>query len=85
MSDSLNCFLDTVFLQIRRMELEARSSQGTTKATLMAKLREYKTDVSNIKREMKRVSSDSADERDQLLELGMTPQSPVSFYCFYFF
>jgi len=42
------------------------------KATLLAKLREYKTDLNNLKNELKRVTSANANitARDELLELG---------------
>ena len=50
------------------MDLEARSVQAASRATLLAKLREYKADLSNIKRDFKKGSSDSADDRDQLLD-----------------
>jgi len=42
------------------------------KATLLAKLREYKTDLNNLKNEVKRVTSANASitARDELLELG---------------
>jgi len=37
------------------MDLEAGSLQPSVKVTLLAKLREYKTDLSNFKSEVKRV------------------------------
>lgn len=42
------------------------------KATLLAKLREYKTDLNNLKNEVKRITSAnvSTTSRDALLELG---------------
>jgi vesicle transport through interaction with t-SNAREs 1 len=54
------------------MDLEARSLQPSMKATLLAKLREYKTDLNNLKNELKRVTSANANitARDELLELG---------------
>jgi vesicle transport through interaction with t-SNAREs 1 len=54
------------------MDLEARSLQPSMKATLLAKLREYKTDLNNLKNEVKRVTSANANitARDELLELG---------------
>lgn len=54
------------------MDLEARSLQPSMKATLLAKLREYKTDLNNLKNEVKRITSAnvSATSRDALLELG---------------
>lgn len=54
------------------MDLEARSLQPSMKATLLAKLREYKTDLNNSKNEVKRITSAnvSTTSRDALLELG---------------
>lgn len=55
------------------MDLEARSLQPNVKAVLLAKLREYKSDLSNLKSEVKRISSGNlnATARDELLEAGM--------------
>ncbi|GKU89757.1 hypothetical protein SLEP1_g3852 [Rubroshorea leprosula] len=65
--------LDDADALIRKMDLEARSLQPSMKATLLAKLREYKTDLNNLKSEFKRVSSANVNlaARDELLELGM--------------
>lgn len=54
------------------MDLEARSLQPSIKAALLAKLREYKTDLNNLKNEVKRISSINASlaARDELLESG---------------
>jgi vesicle transport through interaction with t-SNAREs protein 1 len=54
------------------MDLEARSLQPSMKATLLAKLREYKADLNNLKSEVKRIKSAnvSVTARDELLELG---------------
>ncbi|XP_048330486.2 vesicle transport v-SNARE 13-like isoform X2 [Ziziphus jujuba] len=62
------------------MDLEARSLQPSVKATLLAKLREYKTDLNNLKNEVKRVSSSNASQaaRDELLESGMKDAVSVS-------
>ncbi|KAH6801161.1 vesicle transport V-snare 13 [Perilla frutescens var. hirtella] len=59
---------------IRKMDLEARSLPPNVKATLLAKLREYKTDLNNLKSEVKRMTSANANlaARDDLLESGMT-------------
>ena len=58
-------------LQIRKMDLEARSFTANVKATLLAKLREYKTDLNNLKNESKRIASSNANNqaatRDELL------------------
>lgn len=58
---------------IRKMDLEARSLQPSLKANLLAKLREYKSDLNNLKRELKKSSSanDPQAVRDELLESGM--------------
>lgn len=55
------------------MDLEARSLQPNVKAVLLAKLREYKSDVNNLKAEVKRITSTSLNQaaRDDLLESGM--------------
>ncbi|KAL9227346.1 hypothetical protein vseg_003043 [Gypsophila vaccaria] len=57
---------------IRKMDLEARTLQPNVKAVILAKLREYKNDLNNLKSEVKRLSSsDNAANRDALLESGM--------------
>ncbi|WCJ25707.1 Vesicle transport v-SNARE family protein [Euphorbia peplus] len=59
---------------IRKMDLEARSLQPNVKAVLLAKLREYKSDLNNLKSEVKRIASgylNPAAARDELLESGM--------------
>ncbi|XP_050230371.1 vesicle transport v-SNARE 13 [Mercurialis annua] len=58
---------------IRKMDLEARSLQPNVKAVLLAKLREYKSDLNNLKSEVKRIASGSLNSaaRDELLESGM--------------
>lgn len=55
------------------MDLEARSLQPNVKAMLLSKLREYKTDLNNLKNEVKRVTSGNVNQaaRDELLESGM--------------
>ncbi|KAE8701049.1 Vesicle transport v-SNARE 13 [Hibiscus syriacus] len=58
---------------IRKMDLEARNLQPNVKAVLLAKLREYKSDLNNVKSEVKRIASGNlnAAARDELLESGM--------------
>ncbi|EEF32373.1 vesicle transport v-SNARE 13 [Ricinus communis] len=58
---------------IRKMDLEARSLQPNVKAVLLAKLREYKSDLNNLKSEVKRIASGNLNSaaRDELLESGM--------------
>jgi vesicle transport through interaction with t-SNAREs protein 1 len=64
--------LDEADSLIRRMDLEARSLPPTQKAMLLAKLREYKSDLTNLKRDVKKsASTDAATARDDLLESGM--------------
>ncbi|CAA3001570.1 vesicle transport v-SNARE 13-like [Olea europaea subsp. europaea] len=65
---------------IRKMDLEARGLQPNVKAVLLAKLREYKSDLNNLKSEMKRISSASLNQaaRDELLEAGMGDTLTVS-------
>lgn len=55
------------------MDLDARTLQPSVKAMLLAKLREYKSDLNNLKREVKRMSSPNANQasREELLEAGM--------------
>ncbi|CAA3001571.1 vesicle transport v-SNARE 13 [Olea europaea subsp. europaea] len=62
------------------MDLEARGLQPNVKAVLLAKLREYKSDLNNLKSEMKRISSASLNQaaRDELLEAGMGDTLTVS-------
>ncbi|XP_039126750.1 vesicle transport v-SNARE 13-like [Dioscorea cayenensis subsp. rotundata] len=65
--------LDDAEALIRKMDLEARSLQPTVKAMLLAKLREYKSDLNNLKSELKRITSANSNNktREDLLELGM--------------
>lgn len=65
--------LDDADVLIRKMDLEARSLQPSAKAMMLAKLREYKSDLNKLKREFKRIASPNADQasREDLLESGM--------------
>ncbi|GLJ49224.1 hypothetical protein SUGI_1039450 [Cryptomeria japonica] len=55
------------------MDLEARSLQLGVKANLLAKLREYKSGLNNLKRDVKKASlADSQSARDELLESRMS-------------
>ncbi|KAG6506194.1 hypothetical protein ZIOFF_031512 [Zingiber officinale] len=58
---------------IRKMDLEARSLQPSIKAGLLAKLREYKSDLNNLKSELKRITNPNPNQaaREELLESGM--------------
>lgn len=57
----VNTGLDEADILIRKMDLEARSLQPSLKASLLAKLREYKSDLNKLKREVKRLSSPNHD------------------------
>ncbi|KAJ9174236.1 hypothetical protein P3X46_017282 [Hevea brasiliensis] len=72
--------LDDCDVLIRKMDLEARSLQPSVKAMLLAKLREYKSDLNKLKREFKRITSGNADQasREELLEAGMADVHAVS-------
>ncbi|KAL2523074.1 Vesicle transport v-SNARE 11 [Forsythia ovata] len=65
---------------IRKMDLEARALQPNVKAVLLAKLREYKSDLNNLKSEIKRIASASLNQaaRDELMEAGMADTLTVS-------
>lgn len=62
-----------VLCQIRKMDLEARSLQPSLKAMFLAKLREYKSDLNTLKREVKKLTSAKSDQaaHEELLESGM--------------
>lgn len=64
------------------MDLEARSLPPSIKATLLAKLREYKTDLNNLKNEVKRITSANASltALDELLESGSADMLEVFFF-----
>lgn len=65
--------------QIRKMDLEARSLQPSLKAMLLAKLREYKSDLNKLKREVKKLASAKSDlaAHDELLDSGMADAHAV--------
>lgn len=62
------------------MDLEARSLQPSVKAVLLAKLREYKSDLNQLKKEFKRIASPNASQaaREELLESGVADSHLVS-------
>ncbi|CAA3008856.1 vesicle transport v-SNARE 13-like isoform X1 [Olea europaea var. sylvestris] len=72
--------VDNAEALIRKMDVEARGLQPNVKAVLLAKLREYKTDLNNVKNEIKRIASASLNQaaRDDLLEAGMADTLTVS-------
>lgn len=65
--------LDEADILIRKMDLEARSLQPSLKAMLLAKLREYKADLNQLKREVTRISSPNHNQavREELMEAGI--------------
>nr|AFK39102.1 unknown [Lotus japonicus] len=65
--------IDEAEALIRKMDLEARSLQPNVRAVLLAKLREYKSDLNNLKSEVKKIVSGNLNPsaRDELLESGM--------------
>ncbi|CAI8595238.1 unnamed protein product [Vicia faba] len=65
--------IDEAEALIRKMDLEARSLQPNIKGVLLAKLREYKSDLNNLKSEIKKIVSGNLNPsaRDELLESGM--------------
>ncbi|XP_073018917.1 vesicle transport v-SNARE 11 [Primulina eburnea] len=65
--------LDDADSLIRKMDLEARGLQPNVKAVLLAKLREFKSDLNNLKTTVKRIESTNLNQaaRDGLLEAGM--------------
>ncbi|XP_024315524.1 vesicle transport v-SNARE 11 isoform X1 [Brachypodium distachyon] len=65
---------------IRKMDLEARNLQPSVRAGLLAKLREYKSDLNNLKGTLKRITTGNAQQgtREELLESGMADTLVVS-------
>lgn len=63
------------------MDLEARNLQPSIRAGLLAKIREYKSDLNNLKGALKRITSGSAQQgvREELLESGMADALGVCF------
>lgn len=61
------------------MDLEARSLQPSVKATLLAKLREYKSDLNKLKREVKKLTVPNSIQpgNEELLESGMAGMHEV--------
>ncbi|XP_057768664.1 vesicle transport v-SNARE 13-like [Salvia miltiorrhiza] len=72
--------LDEAEALIRKMDLEARALQPNIKVVLLAKLREYKSDLNNLKSEVKRIASTNLNQaaRDELLEAGLADTLAVS-------
>ncbi|XP_062202201.1 vesicle transport v-SNARE 13-like [Phragmites australis] len=65
---------------IKKMDLEARNLQPSMRAGLLAKLREYKSDLNNLKGALKRITTGNAQQgaREELLESGMADTLGVS-------
>ena len=61
------------------MDLEARSLQPSQKSALLAKLREYKSDLNNLKKDVKRAASsvDYVNSREELMESGLANHAIV--------
>ncbi|MCO5598364.1 hypothetical protein L7F22_052459 [Adiantum nelumboides] len=76
----LNAGLEEAESLIRRMDLEARSLQPSQKSALLAKLREYKSDLNNLKKDVKKsaASNDYVSSRDELLEAGLANNATAS-------
>ncbi|XVF54344.1 hypothetical protein PTKIN_Ptkin05aG0174000 [Pterospermum kingtungense] len=72
--------LDDADALIRKMDLEARSLENSIKAILLAKVREYKNDLNNLKSEVKRIASTNANQaaRDELMDSGTADAMMVS-------
>lgn len=73
MNRSTSTFL-FIYVQIKEMDLEARSLPPNAKSSLLVKLREYKSDLN------KRITSgnlNKAAARDELLEAGMADKMTV--------
>ncbi|KAF3431508.1 hypothetical protein FNV43_RR26239 [Rhamnella rubrinervis] len=72
--------IDDADVLIRKMDLEARSLQPSVKAVLLAKLREYKSDLNQLKKEFKKITSPNANQaaREELLESGNADLHTVS-------
>ena len=70
------------FFQIRKMDLEARNLQPSVRAGLLAKIREYKSDLNNLKGALKRITSGNPQQgaREELLESGMADALGVCYY-----
>ncbi|GAV71538.1 V-SNARE domain-containing protein/V-SNARE_C domain-containing protein [Cephalotus follicularis] len=76
----INAGLEEAEALIRKMDLEARSLQPSAKGVLLAKLREYRNDLNNLKAEVKRITSANANQaaREELLESGMADAMSVT-------
>ncbi|CAN1241153.1 Vesicle transport v-SNARE 12 [Linum perenne] len=64
--------------EVRKMDLEAMSLQPSAKAMLLAKLREYKSDLTKLNREFKGIASGNQAAHPELLDSGSANSNPVS-------
>ncbi|KAJ9560048.1 hypothetical protein OSB04_005208 [Centaurea solstitialis] len=62
---------------LRKMDLEARSMPPGTKASLLAKIREYRNDLNSLKTEMNRLKSGNLAARDDLFDSGKADANQV--------
>ncbi|KAH6809884.1 Vesicle transport v-SNARE family protein [Perilla frutescens var. frutescens] len=76
----LQAGLDDADVLIRKMDLEARSLQPSVKATLLAKLREYKSDLNKLKREVKKLTRPNSNQpgNEEFLESGRSGMHEAS-------
>lgn len=65
------------------MDLEARSLPPSLKATLLAKLREYKSDLNKLKKEVNKLSLIGANQAAHDLDSGMMDPHAVCILKFY--
>ncbi|KAM3304299.1 vesicle transport v-SNARE 12 [Capsicum chacoense] len=70
-TSELNVGLDDADVLIRKMDLEARSLPPSLKATLLAKLREYKSDLNKLKKEVNKLALIGANQAARDLDSGM--------------
>ncbi|KAM3359089.1 vesicle transport v-SNARE 12 [Capsicum galapagoense] len=70
-TSELNVGLDDADVLIRKMDLEARSLPPSLKATLLAKLREYKSDLNKLKKEVNKLALIGANQAAHDLDSGM--------------
>ncbi|KAI3513374.1 hypothetical protein L1887_20705 [Cichorium endivia] len=73
--------IDEADALLRKMDLEARSTPAGIKASLLAKIREYRNDLNILKTEMKKLNSTNPNAntaRDELLESGRADTMQVS-------
>ncbi|KAK4376642.1 hypothetical protein RND71_002938 [Anisodus tanguticus] len=77
-TSELKVGLDDADALIRKMDLEARSLQPSLKATLLAKLREYKSDLNKLKKEVNKLALTGASQAAHDLESGIVDPHAAS-------